>query len=141
MIFEKHSSGMSENTPKLHDEDKENQLLIQQRAEMFSGPIPPPELIERYEKILPGAAKTIFSEWESQTMHRQKIERSVIATDNLKSILGLVFGFIVVLVAIAGGIYIALRGKELFGSGLSLAGLALLAGAFITSRKQKEPKE
>jgi len=131
---------MNENENKLERKSEHDGPVVLQQAEMFSGPIPHPEIIERYEKILPGAAKTIFSEWESQTRHRQKLEQSVVATDNFKSILGLIFGFVIVLVAIGGGIYIALRGKELFGSGLSLTGLAILAAAFITSRKQKNPE-
>jgi len=37
---------------------------------------------------------------------------------------------------IIGGIITAIDGHPLFGSGLSVAGLAMLAAAFITSKKQ-----
>ena len=111
-------------------------MVTFEKSQMFSGPVPHPEIVERYEKIYPGAAKIIFDEWDGQVKHRQSIEKSVVRTDNLKSILGVVLGFIAVLVAIGGGVYVALRGYTLFGSGLSLVGLAMLATAFITSRRR-----
>jgi uncharacterized membrane protein len=110
--------------------------LHSQKIETFQGPVPRPEIIEKYEKILPGAAERIFKSWENQTEHRQNLERSVVKTDNFKSILGVVLGFFVVVIAIIGGIITLLQGQPLFGGGLSLVGLAMLATAFITSRKE-----
>jgi uncharacterized membrane protein len=106
-----------------------------EKRETFEGPVPHPDIIEKYERILPGAAERIFKSWESQTAHRQALERSVIATDNVKSILGVILGFAAVVVAIVGGIITAIDGHPLFGSGLSLAGLAMLAATFITDKK------
>lgn len=117
--------------------DNKHQVVIQ-KGEMFSGPVPPPEIMECYEKIYPGAAKMIFEEWNGQVKHRQCIEKSVIKTDNLKSLLGVIFGFIIVIAVIIAGVYTALRGFPIFGGGLSFAGLALLATAFITNKKQPE---
>ena len=109
-----------------------------QKSEMFAGPVPHPEIVEKYEKIYPGATKIIFEEWDRQVKHRHHIEKSVVLTDNVKSILGVIFGFIVVIVAIGGGVYTAINGLPLFGGGLSLVGLAMLVVAFITGRKRKE---
>lgn len=63
------------------------------------------------------------------------MERSVVKTDNCKSILGVILGFVVVVIAIIGGIMTAINGNPLFGGGLSLVGLAMLATAFITNKK------
>jgi uncharacterized membrane protein len=125
---------MSENE-KISKRSNGQPIGIVHHQESFSGPVPHPEIIEKYEKILPGAAERIFKSWENQTEHRQSLERSVVKTDNAKSILGVVLGFIVVVVTIIGGIVTAINGHPLFGSGLSLVGLAMLATAFITSRK------
>ena len=115
--------------------ENERRMIQLEKRETFEGPVPHPDIIEKYERILPGAAERIFKSWEGQTAHRQSLERSVVRADNFKSILGVVFGFIVVVVAIVGGIITAIAGHSLFGSGLSAAGLAMLAAAFITSRK------
>ena len=114
------------------------QIIQVEKSEMFSGPVPHPEIIERYEKIYPGAAKLIFTEWDNQVKHRQVIEKSIIKTDNIKSLLGVVFGFIIVLTIVIVGAYLVLNGFSFFGSGLSLAGLAMLVTAFKTSRKKGE---
>lgn len=128
----------NQNKPQSQGNLNNNHQIVIQKGEMFSGPVPPPEIIERYEKVYPGAAKMIFEEWDGQVKHRQSIEKSVIKTDNIKSLLGVIFGFIIVLAVIIAGVYTALRGFPIFGGGLSLAGLAMLVTAFITSRKQPE---
>ena len=124
--------------PQVNNTTHNGQMVSFQKEETFAGPIPHPEIIEKYEKIYPGAAKIIFEEWDRQVKHRHEIEKSVIKTDNTKSILGVLLGFIIVVVAIGGGVYTVLQGKQLFGGGLSLAGLAMLATAFITSKKKKD---
>lgn len=128
----------NQNKPQFCDNDRKEQVLQIQKAEMFSGPVPPPEIIEKYERIYPGAAKIIFEEWDGQVKHRHHIEKGIVWTDNIKSILGVIFGFLAVMAAISGGVYTAISGLQLFGGGLSLAGLAMIATAFITSRKRKD---
>ena len=112
-----------------------NRILLQQKEEMFSGPVPHPEIIERYEKIYPGAAKQIFEEYDRQVLHRHSIERSVVRTDNIKSVLGHVLGFVVVMSTIGTGVCSLMNGFTLFGGGFSFSGLAMLVYAFKTSRK------
>ena len=48
------------------------------RVETFQGPIPPPSVLEAYEKILPGAAERILKMAENQSTHRQEIEKIVV---------------------------------------------------------------
>ena len=69
------------------------QMVSFRKEETFAGPIPHPEIIEKYEKIYPGAAKIIFEEWDRQVKHRHEIEKSVIKTDNAKSILAVFVWF------------------------------------------------
>ena len=59
----------------LHDSNNPNNIVGFSRTELFSGPVPTPEIIERYEKIYPGAAKLIFDKWDSQVKHRHHIEK------------------------------------------------------------------
>lgn len=104
---------------------------------MFSGPVPHPEIVEKYERIYPGAAKQIFEEYDRQVLHRHSIEKSVVKADNVKSILGVIFGFILAMSALVGGIIVVIMtGLSLFGGGLSFSGLVLLVLAFSTTRKK-----
>jgi len=126
---------MNENEKKSQRPNGSQVAVRLEKTETFQGPVPHPDIIEGYEKILTGAAERIFKSWENQTEHRQNMERSVVKTDNCKSILGVILGFVVVVIAIIGGIVTAINGHPLFGGGLSLVGLAMLATAFITSRR------
>ncbi|MDR0378899.1 MAG: DUF2335 domain-containing protein [Candidatus Accumulibacter sp.] len=42
----------------------------------FTGPIPPPEYLERYNQIVPGTAKIIVDAFERESRHRQELETS-----------------------------------------------------------------
>jgi len=102
------------------------------QSESFSGPLPPPTLLKQYDEIVPGAAKIILEKFDKQTTHRIEIEKAVIRIGNIKEILGLLLGFIIAMTAILGGIYSALQGKPWFGTGVTLIGVAMIVGAFLS---------
>lgn len=110
------------------------ETLSKVQVSSYSAPIPSPEMMEAYEKVVPGSAERIIKRFEIQSDHRQSCEKILVWTNSVKSIVGLVFGFIVTLIAIFGGIYTALQGKPWLGGTLSLSGLAMLVGAFITGK-------
>lgn len=63
-------SAVPENKKK---EVKEALMVI--RGEMYSGPIPPPEALARYEEIQPGAADRIIKMAEKQQEHRMSLRQ------------------------------------------------------------------
>lgn len=121
---------MQNSLPK--QQNKSQEMMVQ---EVFSGPLPHPSILEKYEQVVPGAAERIFKSFENQTEHRHKIEKSVIKTQNRLSIVGLVFGFIIAMTTIIGGIYTVLKDRPLLGGALSFSGLAILVGAFLLNKK------
>jgi uncharacterized membrane protein len=102
----------------------------------YSGPIPPPESLEKYEKILPGLANRIMTQAENQTSHRIEIENKVIDSDIFNSKLGLIFGFVIGLVGLLGGFYMVYLGKDIgwLFSGGTLVGLVSI---FVYGRKSR----
>ncbi len=103
-------------------------------ATFYSAPLPPPEMMAAYEEIVKGSADRIIRRFEIQGDHRQKCEKLFVFTQSIKSLGGLLSGFIIAMTAIVGGIYTALQGKPFLGGALSFTGLAVLVGAFITDR-------
>lgn len=59
----------------------------------FSGPMPPPNILDGYEKILPGAADRILTMTEIQSRHRQQMEKRMIEAEARDGLLGILFGF------------------------------------------------
>ncbi len=88
-----------------------------QISRTFSGPLPPPEILQRYNEIVPGAADRIIKMAESQHHHRQALEKSVVDSNVFSQKVGLGLGFIIAMTAIGGGIWLDRRTR----TGLDLA--------------------
>lgn len=110
-------------------------------AEMtYSGPLPLPQHLERYEAICPGAADRIIAMAEAQTKHRQKLENDVIKTNGRNSTLGVCFGGAVAILAMIFGADIIKSGNEISGYIMMFGPLSALIGVFVYG-KQANKKE
>lgn len=120
-----------------------NQTNLQvQKTELYAGPLPHPDTLKKFEEILPGAADRILKQAENQTQHRIEMESKVINADIRKSYVGLVFGFLIGILGIGGGIYLATLGFDIFGPVLSSGTLVSIIVAFIYGTKsRKEERE
>jgi uncharacterized membrane protein len=118
--------------------DKERHVL--QTSFSYSGPIPPPELFAGYEKALPGLADRVMSMSESQTAHRIQIETRVVKADSLRSILGLIFAFIIVIVGMILGAYLLYKDKPISGFVAMITPLGVVVGAFLLQNKKNSDK-
>lgn len=104
----------------------------------YSGPLPPPEVLERYNEILPGAAERIISLAESQHHHRQELEKCVITSNVKAQKLGTVLGFIVSMTVVIGGMFLIHEGKSTAGLATTLTALASLVGVFVWSKHEQQ---
>jgi uncharacterized membrane protein len=112
--------------------EKFKQEVIQSvKAELYAGPLPHPDILEKFEKVVPGSADRIIKQAERQTEHRISIESKVIQSDITNSRIGLIFGFILGLVGVLGGIYLTINGFSVFGPLLSGGTLVALVSVFI----------
>lgn len=104
------------------------------KSEFYSGPLPPPEIIERYEKIYPDAPRVIFDTFESQHKHRIYIENKIVDTNINLANRGQIFGFILSLLAFILGFYLISNGLSILGSIFSGGSLIALISLFIYGR-------
>ena len=104
----------------------------------FSGPLPPPEELAKYEQILPGSANRIISMAEQQSAHRQSLEKTAINANAMTQRWGLICAFVLSMTAICGGIWLSARGMS--GAGLTsiIAALAALVGVFVYGKSQQK---
>lgn len=111
-------------------------IVHQQIQEMmaFSGPLPHPEILGHYERILSGSAERILKMAESQEKHRHDMERKIIVSDTRNSTIGLILAFVIAFTAIAGGIILIYSGKELTGFGTFVLAVASIVGIFYRRR-------
>ncbi len=105
----------------------------------YSGPLPHPDILIKYNEALPGAADRIIAMAEKQSDHRQTLEAAVVASNCHAQKSGPIYGFIICMSAIIGGTYLVAIGKQATGLAAIITALASLAVVFIYGKtKQQE---
>jgi uncharacterized membrane protein len=104
----------------------------------FSGPLPPPEILEKYNAIEPGLADRIMRMAESQAQHRQHLERTVVESRARAEQRAQVLGTILALVLGVGAISLVHAGHSIEGVVALVAEFGALAGVFVYGRKRQE---
>ena len=100
----------------------------------FTGPLPPPAMLEKYNAVFLGCAERIVAMAESQLTHRHQLEAKHMSGGQASERRGQVCAFILGLVAIAGGIWLIANGKDVQGLVAILGAISGLAGVFIYGR-------
>jgi uncharacterized membrane protein len=118
--------------------DIQNTALISAEMRQWSGPLPQPEALERYNQIVPTAAERIIKMAETQHDHRLTIEKDVIDSNIAAQKLGTILGFIIAMTAIIGGIFLAYVGKETSGLASIITALVALAGVFVYGKIEQK---
>ena len=103
---------------------------VERRLE-YSGPLPHPEILSGYEKVLPGSADRILKMAEKQQDHRTSIENKLVNAENQSRLLGLVAGFLIATFGLAGSVYLGNNGKTWASGILSGGTLAGLVTVFV----------
>ena len=105
---------------------------------MFSGPLPPPEVLTKYNEALPNAAERILVMAEQQAAHRRLQEDRVVRGNVRNQLTGSIFAFLLGMTAIGGGIYLIAIGKDVTGLTAIITALVSLASIFIVGRRGQE---
>lgn len=114
----------------------------------FSGPIPPPGILDKYNQILPGAADRILSMAEKEQGHRQKMQEKLVdaqVTDinqeRSERKLGQIFGFSIGVISIISGSVTAILGSPWAGGFIGSAGVAGLVSVFVLGRRDRRSSQ
>ena len=134
--------------PEVVEAIKESGLSKEQQSEIieavsvsmgFSGPIPHPQILAGYEKIVPGAGDRILRMAENEAKHRHSVDDRCIRADSRDGLLGIIAAFVIGMTCVVGGIIVILKVPEGMGAvaGFLLAGsgLAGIIGSFIRGTK------
>ena len=95
-------------------------------------------MLAQYNTVFPGCAERIVKMAESQSEHRQRLEKSVIESNIKAEQRGQIFAFILGAIAIVGGIGLIGLGKDVQGLVAIIGALGSLVGIFIWGRWRKE---
>ena len=108
------------------------------KQEAFSGPIPHPELLQKYENIQGGFADRIIKLAEKQLDHRIDSERQVVDGSVSDSKRGQIFAFIVAVLFLVAAVYLGINGHDWLAGILGGGTLVSLVTVFVTGKKNKD---
>ncbi len=121
------------------DEIMSHQVL----GQIYQGPIPTPDVLKKYNVLLPGAADRILSMAEKEADHRHKMEERAleIESEDLKarardSRWGQIFGFFIGIFTVVAGAYTATQGYQWPGGLIGTSGVLGLVSVFVIGRKR-----
>lgn len=131
----KRNNQVSTNTNKQH---AQNQLVAIQ-GQQYSGPIPPPEILQGFENIVPGSAERILRMAEENGKHQRELESKALDGTYKTIKTGQIFGFIIGIVALLSSVVALFLGSEIAASiigGTTVVGLVtvFVTGRFIESK-------
>lgn len=122
--------------------DNKAVVVAQYAAEAFSGPLPHPDILRKYNDVVPGAAERIIQMAENQSVHRKELEKKVIESDIARSKWGQILGFIIAIIGLIGAVVISIIGNAWAGGIIGLGTLGSLVGVFMYGSKERQvPKD
>jgi uncharacterized membrane protein len=104
----------------------------------FSGPLPPPEILAKYNDAIPNGAERIMAMAESQSQHRQKLEKDVVAAGIRAQKVGSILGFLICIAALASGTFLIYAGRSVEGLVPIIGALSGLVAVFIYGKRQQK---
>jgi len=114
---------------------KEGRKVFQ--ASSFSGPIPPPDLLDKYNQMIPDGANRILQMAEKQSIHRQYIEKWAVIGGTILSYFGVFCALIIALATLYFGSQLIYAGHVISGSIFAGTGLIGLVTAFIYGTRSR----
>lgn len=122
-------------------EKDDAQKVVMQRS-MFSGPLPPPSILQGYSDVLDGGAERIMRLTEREQEHRHYMEKTAVNGHIRLDRRGQYLGFGIAVIALVSATYLIATGNVISGTIIGTVDLVGLVGAFIYGRhvKAKESK-
>ena len=82
----------------------------------WNAPLPPPEMLIRYNDAFPGCAERIVNNAERQSEHRQILEKDTITGNLQREKTGQWMAFVLSLVILIGGFVLIYMNKSVLGT-------------------------
>ncbi|HSX12289.1 MAG TPA: DUF2335 domain-containing protein [Rhabdochlamydiaceae bacterium] len=103
----------------------------------YSGPIPPPNFLEQYERMVPGSAARFLEEPHHEAEHRRKLEKNMVEAQIRLANRGQIMAFLLATICIIASFGTIFLGYSLEGLGALIVAIASFASIFLVSRKKQ----
>lgn len=114
-------------------EKDDAQKIVMQRS-MFSGPLPPPSILQGYSDVLDGGAERIMRLTEKEQEHRHYMEKTAVTGHIRLDRRGQYLGFGIAVIALLSATYLISTGNVISGTIIGTLDIVGLVGVFIYGR-------
>ena len=102
----------------------------------FSGPLPRPEDLAKYDQIVPGAAARIIQMAEKEMSHRHDNEKKL--SKIWTTVMSIIFAFLSVLILSLLCFYAIYKDYPTVAASIAVGAIAAVAGVFLYKSSKKE---
>ncbi len=95
-------------------------------------------MLQEFDRVVPGAARTILNDAHEQTQHRITMERLVLTAKCHQAKAGQWMAYTLGVLGLGCGFYLALNGREISGAVFVIADLFALARVFISGQQAEQ---
>lgn len=119
-------SQSSPNQPQQINTEQVREQVLSAMESVYSGPIPPPEMLGGYERVLPGASDRILSMAEREQNHR-----------HAEKMRGQIFAFLIAAALTCLSAYLIFKEAYWPAAGVAMVEIGGIAIAFLGQKKQR----
>ncbi len=101
-------------------------------------PLPLPSELAAYNDVIPQGADRIMKMAEAQSAHRIDIEKKVVSSQQGQESRGQILGFVIAIVGLIAGAYVAVSGQPWAGAAIGGVPLVGLVSVFVLSKNQEK---
>ena len=119
----------------VHDAEPRGVAEYQETAyiEHYSSIVPHPDIIQRYEQVLPGSGERLLALAEREQEHRMRLDNRALNDQRL----GRWFGFLSSMTSIVVGALVVTAGYELPGSAIAIAPVTVNFAIFVRNYRKR----
>jgi uncharacterized membrane protein len=96
----------------IHDKHKPGKQRHELARVSFSGPLPPPEILQQYQQIQADFPERILRLTEGEAAHRREITRTALRWDGIETFLGQAFALVVCLASLLRSCFMCFLGHR-----------------------------
>ena len=97
----------------------------------WDAPLPPPEILNEFNRVVENGAERIVSAWERESSHRQKMEKRALGWDIFESLYGKTLAFVFVILVLIVCIYAISEGAWWIALVLGSGIVGMVVWAFV----------
>jgi len=97
----------------------------------WQGPLPPPQALEDYDRVVKNGAERVFKQFEKEGNHRRDMEHLHLNAQIRDLMIGKIFAFIFVMSIVGMGVYAVSQQASVVGGAVVFGALASVVWAFV----------